>query len=39
MRPKLSPAFRSQTKIVKLNRFTMEEIDGILSSHQGLDAT
>ncbi|HZT68162.1 MAG TPA: hypothetical protein VFC10_00215 [Terriglobia bacterium] len=32
------PAFRSEAKIVKLNEFTMEEIDDILSSHQKLDA-
>jgi hypothetical protein len=32
------PAFRSEAKIVKLNEFTMEEIDDILSTHQKLDA-
>lgn len=28
------PAFRAQTKIVKLNCFTMEEIDQILRDHR-----
>ncbi|HEY7534435.1 MAG TPA: hypothetical protein VH878_00635 [Thermodesulfobacteriota bacterium] len=28
------PAFRSQAKIVRLNTFTMEEIDEILNHHQ-----
>jgi hypothetical protein len=28
------PAFRSQAKIVRLNTFTMEEIDEILRHHQ-----
>ena len=28
------PAFRSQAKIVGLNKFTMEEIENILSQHQ-----
>lgn len=31
----LPPAYRNQAKIVKLNRFTMEEIDKIISHHQG----
>jgi hypothetical protein len=30
----LPPSFRSQAKIVKLNYFTMEEIDEILRQHQ-----
>jgi len=30
----LPPAFRSQAKIVALNKFTMEQIDGIISQHQ-----
>lgn len=30
----LPPAFRSQAKIVALNTFTMEQIDGIISRHQ-----
>lgn len=30
----LPPAFRPQAKIVKLNRFTMEEIDEILAHHR-----
>jgi hypothetical protein len=30
----LPPAFRSQAKIVKLNKFTMEEIDEILCQHR-----
>ena len=30
----LPPAFRSQAKIVALNKFTMEQIDGIISRHQ-----
>ena len=29
----LPPAYRSQATIIKLNRFTMEEIDGILDLH------
>jgi hypothetical protein len=29
----LPPAFRSQAKIVKLNKFTMEEVDDILRQH------
>ena len=29
----LPPAFRAQARIVQLNYFTMEEIDGILRSH------
>ena len=28
------PAFRSQAKIVQLNKFTMEEIDEILRDHR-----
>ena len=31
----LPPAYRSRAKIVKLNKFTLEEIDEILSHHQG----
>jgi hypothetical protein len=31
----LPPAFRLQATIVGLNKFTMEEIDLILSHHQG----
>lgn len=27
------PAFRSETKVVRLNKFTMEEIDEILETH------
>lgn len=30
----LPPAFRSQAKIVALNTFTTEQIDGIISRHQ-----
>ena len=30
----LPPAFRSEAKIVALNKFTMEQIEGILSQHQ-----
>lgn len=30
----LPPALRSQAKIVSLNKFTMEEVDEILSRHQ-----
>ncbi len=30
----LPPTLRSQAKIVKLNYFTLEEIDGILRHHQ-----
>ncbi len=30
----LPPAFRSQAKIVQLNKFTMEEIDEILRDHR-----
>ena len=30
----LPPAFRPQARIVGLNRFSMEEIDQILSSHR-----
>jgi len=30
----LPPAFRSQAKIVSLNKFSMEEIDDIISKHQ-----
>lgn len=30
----LPPAFRSQAKIVSLNRFSMEEIDDILGEHR-----
>ena len=29
----LPPAYRSQATIIKLNKFTMEEIDGILQQH------
>jgi hypothetical protein len=31
----LPPAFRSQAKIVQLNRFSMEEIDELLRYHGG----
>ena len=31
----LPPAYRSQAKIVELNKFTMEEIEGILRHHEG----
>jgi hypothetical protein len=30
----LPPAFRSEAKIIGLNKFTMEEIDEILSHHK-----
>ena len=30
----LPPAFRSQAKIVSLNKFTIEEIDDIVSKHR-----
>jgi hypothetical protein len=30
----LPPAFRSQAKIVSLNKFSMEEIDDLLRHHQ-----
>jgi len=30
----LPPAFRAQAKIVGLNRFTMEQIDDIMSHHR-----
>jgi hypothetical protein len=30
----LPPAFRSQAKIVGLNKFSMEEIDGMLRHHR-----
>ena len=30
----LPPGFRSSAKIVQLNKFTMEEINGILSRHR-----
>jgi hypothetical protein len=30
----IPPAFRSQARIVSLNRFTMEEIDEVLSRHK-----
>jgi hypothetical protein len=30
----LPPGFRGSAKIVQLNKFTMEEIDGILSRHR-----
>jgi hypothetical protein len=30
----LPPAYRSQAKIVELNKFTMEEIEGILRHHE-----
>ena len=29
----LPPAYRSQATIIKLNKFTMKEIDGILQQH------
>ena len=28
------PAFRAQAKIVALNKFTMEQVDGIMRRHQ-----
>ena len=31
----LPPAYRSQAKIVKLNNFTIDEIEEILRHHQG----
>lgn len=31
----LPPVYRSQAKIVKLNRFTLEEIEDILRHHPG----
>ena len=31
----LPPVYRSQARIVKLNKFTLEEIDEILRYHQG----
>ena len=31
----LPPVYRSQARIVKLNKFTLEEIDEILRHHQG----
>jgi hypothetical protein len=31
----LPPAFRAQAKIVRLNKFTIEEIDEILRHHRG----
>ena len=31
----LPSAFRTQAKIMQLNKFTMEDLDGILSNHQG----
>lgn len=31
----LPPAFRPQAKIVKLNKFTMDDIDEMLERHQG----
>jgi hypothetical protein len=31
----LPPAFRSKAKIVRLNKFTLEEIDEIERQHQG----
>jgi hypothetical protein len=30
----LPPAYRSRAKIVELNKFTMEEIEGILRHHE-----
>ncbi len=33
-RSMLPPAYRSQAKIVELNKFTMEEIEEILSHHE-----
>jgi nicotinate-nucleotide pyrophosphorylase len=30
----LPPAFRSQAKIVALNKFTLEQVEGIISQHQ-----
>lgn len=31
----LPPAFRTQAKVVRLTKFTLEEIDRILSGHSG----
>jgi hypothetical protein len=31
----LPPAFRSEAKIIELNKFTMEQIDGIISQFHG----
>lgn len=31
----LPPEYRAKSKIVQLNKFTLEEIDEILSHHQG----
>jgi hypothetical protein len=31
----LPPAYRTQAKIVQLNKFTMEEIEEIRGAHQG----
>lgn len=31
----LPPAFRSQAKIVRVNKFTMEEIEDIRRQHRG----
>jgi hypothetical protein len=31
----LPPAYRSQAEIVKLNEFTMEQVDEIMSHHSG----
>jgi hypothetical protein len=33
-RQMLPPAYREQAKIVKLNKFTLEEIDKIISHHK-----
>ncbi|MCK6623327.1 MAG: hypothetical protein HUU32_20200 [Calditrichaceae bacterium] len=30
----LPPVYRSQAKIIKLNRFTLEELDEIISQHK-----
>ncbi len=34
VRSSLPPAYRSQAKIVELNKFTLEEIDEILRHHE-----
>jgi hypothetical protein len=31
----LPPSFRPQAKVVRLNRFTMQEVDDIIRYHQG----
>ena len=34
----LPPAYRPEAKIVKLNKFTMEEIDEMIRHHQGQES-